>query len=305
MMSRAQYVIRWLLALIFIGSALAKLFPIELFELTLVRTGVVDWNTAPYVARLIIAIELVLGLCFLQAHLLKKVVIPSTFFLLLIFSVHLVATVFKEGAFVGNCGCFGEWIPMSPFFALVKNIVLLGLLGYLYRRTDPIVPERWAIPAGLVTVVAVAVFTIFRSPSHPAPHEGGTNRVHALAAFTSFTDFPVVDLAEGRKIVALFALDCEHCMEVAGTIGRLRTKTDVPPVFVLFLGEQEEVAHFFQVAQAVYPYRILDPMTFFPLLDQVLSPPRVVFLKDGYIVGDWNYLNFSEDLFEKTITQNR
>lgn len=308
MKNRVEFIARLVLSVTFVVSALAKLFPMEVFELTLMQTGIFSWAVVPYVSRLIVAAELAAGLCLLQPFGLKKIVIPFTFGLILIFSAHLTMTVAVEGPFSGNCGCFGEWIPMSPVSALAKNIVLLGLLVYVFLAVENHT-GRMAIPSGLAAVAVVSVFSLVPVVpyANADPHSTDAQRpsMTTIVAFKSFEGMPAVDLMEGPVVVALFSLDCEHCMEVAGKIGRLKERADVPPVYVLFLGEPDEVPHFFDIAQVRFPYRLLDPMTFFPLLDDAPAPPRVVFLMDGRLVGDWNYTNFDISTFERTVLLNR
>jgi len=114
-------------------SGILKLYPsIVPFEKQLVDLGFVNWCQAPYMARFIIALELALGFAFLFSHYLRKIIIPATSLLLIVFCVHLSYVIFTQGANSGNCGCFGQLIPMTPLQALIKNILTLGVLGYMY-----------------------------------------------------------------------------------------------------------------------------------------------------------------------------
>jgi len=127
------WAIRILIFLIFMVSGVAKLFPIWAFEKQLVDLGITSWCYAPYLSRLIIALELSIGILILQPHFLKRIVIPGTILLLLAFCVHLTIEMIAHGAMVGNCGCFGQLIPMTPLEAFIKNIITIGLLIYLFR----------------------------------------------------------------------------------------------------------------------------------------------------------------------------
>jgi len=113
-------------------SGIAKLIPVWAFEKQIVDLGITSWCYAPYLARLIIAFEIAIGIAILQPHYIKKIVIPATILLLLAFCIHLMILMVQHGAMSGNCGCFGQLIPMSPLEAFIKNIVTIGLLIYLY-----------------------------------------------------------------------------------------------------------------------------------------------------------------------------
>lgn len=129
-------VIRFLIFVLFVFSAVAKMFPIWAFEKQLVDLGLMSWCAAPYFSRLLIGVELALGIMIIQPHFLKRVVIPSTIALLVIFCAHLTIEMVKHGAMNGNCGCFGQLLPMTPLEAFIKNVVTILLLLFVYKNTS-------------------------------------------------------------------------------------------------------------------------------------------------------------------------
>lgn len=103
--------------------------------------------------------------------------------------------------------------------------------------------------------------------------------------YTQFSDGVRVNLDSGIKIVVLFSLDCEHCLETATKLNRLRSASKLPPVYVLFFGEEEMIPGFFNAAGGAFPYKIIPPQEFFPLI--TAAPPRLVYLQNGKITGDF------------------
>lgn len=135
--SHLPLIIKIIISGLFILSAVAKLFPIWAFEKQLVDLGIVNWCLAPYLARLIIAFETAIAIAILQKHYLKSIVIPLTILLLVAFCTHLCIQMYQFGAMNGNCGCFGQLIPMTPLEAFIKNIITIALLVYLFiNSTD-------------------------------------------------------------------------------------------------------------------------------------------------------------------------
>lgn len=126
------WLVRALVFAVFMLSGIAKVIPVWAFEKQMVDLGITSWSYALYLARFIIAFEIAIGLAILQSYHLKRIVIPTTILLLLAFCVHLLILMFQHGAMSGNCGCFGQLIPMSPLEAFIKNVVTIGLLVYLY-----------------------------------------------------------------------------------------------------------------------------------------------------------------------------
>lgn len=132
-----SYTLRGFVAFLFLISAIAKLYPspyfaISTFEMKqLVPLGFSE-GLAVYFSRILIGAEFALGLLLLQPHYLKRFVIPATIALLAVFAIHLTYTIFSAGN-SGNCGCFGELLPMTPLESVFKNIVAIGLLIWLYK----------------------------------------------------------------------------------------------------------------------------------------------------------------------------
>ena len=141
MTTREKYVpiaIRISIALLFLLSAVAKLYPspyfaISTFEVKQLYPLGFSGEVASYFSRILIGIEFALGVLILQKHYLRKLVIPATLLMLAIFTTHLSIVTFQDGGNSGNCGCFGSLLPMTPIQAILKNVVAMVLLGVLLK----------------------------------------------------------------------------------------------------------------------------------------------------------------------------
>ncbi len=153
--------VRILIFGLFILSAVAKMYPLWAFEKQLVDLGITDWCGAHYLARIILGIEIAAGIAILQNHFIKRLVIPATALLLITFCIHLIIQMVQHGAMSGNCGCFGQLIPMTPLEALIKNIATLGLLWYLYRNVKEAENNRIEIPLLILALSVLLVFVLF------------------------------------------------------------------------------------------------------------------------------------------------
>lgn len=131
------WLIRLIISALFIVSAVAKLYPspyfaISTFEVKQLYPLGFSESFAPYFSRILIGIEFALGIAILVKDYLKRITIPATILLLSIFVIHLSYTTFVSGN-SGNCGCFGELLPMTPVEAIIKNIIAIGLLIWLFK----------------------------------------------------------------------------------------------------------------------------------------------------------------------------
>ncbi len=142
---------RIILSVVFVFSAIAKLVSLAFFdgmvaELLLGKLYYEQPQSLFYVqifTRILISIELFLGVSLLQTKKLKSLVLPLLQLMLVVFTVHLFyvsftymseGKIFREAFLEGNCGCFGDIVPMSNFESILKNIVSMGLVAYLWMK---------------------------------------------------------------------------------------------------------------------------------------------------------------------------
>lgn len=164
-------IIQFIISALFLLSAVAKSFPIWAFEKQMVDLGIVDWCKAPYLARLIIALETAIAIAILQKNYLKSFVIPLTIALLGAFCIHLGIQMVQHGAMNGNCGCFGQLIPMTPLEAFIKNVITIALLIYLFRNVSDKPKGSNSIMAIFFMYFLSAFFVFFLFPFCPCKEE--------------------------------------------------------------------------------------------------------------------------------------
>ena len=122
------WLIRVVVSLLFLISAYAKVYhePSSYFSITtfeakqLVPLGFSS-EISSYLSRILIALEFAIGILILLPFYLKRIVIPLTVTILGAFSIHLAIQIYLTGN-IGNCGCFGTLLPMTPLEAILKNI---------------------------------------------------------------------------------------------------------------------------------------------------------------------------------------
>ena len=334
------WILRFILGSLFILSAISKLIPIEAFDLTIVNQGIADWNVAPYLSRFIISIELFLGISFFINPFVKKIAVPFSFLLLVVFCIHLIYLI-STGSGSKNCGCFGELIPMSSVEALIKNLALIFLIFLVQKYFLYDKKLNYSFAFTVYSIVFAGIFLFFQVESYKIPPKDESpvqiidseqtisasnleekpdsaqttsetsevkkkteiikpKAVSVFADFKDFSDNQNVNLDDGIKLVCLFSLDCEDCMETARKLGQAKKEWNrFPSLYILFLGEEEQVKEFFNQTEMTSPYKIISPQTFFPLIKNY--PPRIVLLNNGNIIGDWGYESFSVDELRKKI----
>lgn len=165
--------LRSFLAAIFLFSAYAKLYGMSVYgaittfeQKQLLQIGFSP-EIAPYFSRFIIGAEIALGLGFLQPHFLRKLILPLSALLLIVFNVHLAYSMLS--GIGGNCGCFGDLLPMTPTEAFIKNILILGLIGWLwYLIKNEQIRTRHNFFVAFSIALASILFMFVIAPIQPA-----------------------------------------------------------------------------------------------------------------------------------------
>ena len=157
------WILRALVSGLFLLSAILKLIPLWAFEKQIVDLNLMDWCGAHYLARLIIALELAIGIGILQKHFLKRLVLPVTVLLLFAFCIHLTIVGAESGFTNGNCGCFGQLLPMTPLEAIIKNIITIAISVYIYLKMekDDKQTNRLIVPFAIYAFSALFMFVYY------------------------------------------------------------------------------------------------------------------------------------------------
>jgi protein-disulfide isomerase len=160
---------RILLSFLFVFGAVSKLVSMPFFdgmvaELLLGKNYFDNPNGMKWVqwlTRILVAAELLLGLALLQNKWFKKIVLPATMGMLILFTIHLFYEGFRQvnGFTEGNCGCFGDVLPMTNLESIIKNVIgmLAGIFVWLkYKKEDLF--AGWFAPAflGIITLFTLS-----------------------------------------------------------------------------------------------------------------------------------------------------
>ncbi|UUV20732.1 DoxX family protein [Paenimyroides aestuarii] len=329
------WTIRIIISFLFLISAVAKLYPspyfaISTFEVKQLYPMGFSEDVAVYFSRILIGIELALGILLLQNNFLRRIVIPATMLMLVVFTVHLGIDTIQTGGNSGNCGCFGSLLPMTPIQAIIKNVIAIILLIIYLYITPKSVKEGsncWV----LSTITFAAILALFMiAPIQPKVAEIATEEMETpletienqptetiavnptettvTEEVPTETAKPVVDepakvksgytqyfsnIDQGKKILALFVPGCEHCRDVAKELTEMKRKDkNFPKIQIVFMNEEpEKISDFFEFAGATYPYKIIEVIPFWKLLGNNKDTPGIIYFWNGNKIKEWDGIN--------------
>jgi hypothetical protein len=278
--------IRIVISFLFLLSAVAKLYPspyfaISTFEVKQLYPMGFSESFAPYFSRILIGIELALGILILQKNFLRSIVIPSTIIILAVFTTHLTIETIQNGGNSGNCGCFGSLLPMTPIEAIIKNVIAMILLVWLFiiiPKTSERKDNFWV----LTTVTFASILLLFMiAPIQPiesnftvsSPEETTSDTIQEATIDTTTaviaketvvkvdaikevvkveTNEPVKkksgyaqyfsSIDKGRKTLCFFVPGCDHCRVAAKELTELRkTTNNFPEISIIFMNEEADL----------------------------------------------------------------
>ena len=254
-MKNITLISRLLISALFLLSAIAKLYPTPLYGITkvfeegqLIPMGFSE-DFAPFFSRLIIGFEFFIAFAILQTHYIKKLVIPSTILLLVIFNVDLALDIFVGND--ENCGCFGQLIPMTPTEAFIKNIFTIFLLIFIYRNVNDKKESSFLLLLNGYLIISVLMFSLLPIATNSSSKQ--------ISSYSSYVD-EAFNINEGKKILCFFDAGCEHCMDAAKSLTEIASNsTEFPDVHIIFSDTEEgKIPDFIKYSGKEYSYQIME-----------------------------------------------
>ena len=282
--------LRVLISALFFVSAVAKMYPnpeiglIKYFEIKQLVQGL-GFNEilAQYFSRSIIAFEFFIAISVLLNNYLKRIIYPISILLLVAFTTHLTYIAIQGND--GNCGCFGELIPMTPIEAIIKNIITILILYFLYSKTSKNLSSSFRSLVILMLSCLLFMFIYVPLRSNKKIQENITTTFNQVTSLYS-QYISQTDIDRGEKILCFFAPGCDHCQSAAKQIKELQNQIDnFPEVYVVFLNEEpEKIPDFLKKAGADFKYEIMDIANFFEVFLIEYDTPGIVYLNNGNVL---------------------
>jgi uncharacterized membrane protein YphA (DoxX/SURF4 family) len=292
------------MGVIFLFSGWTKLHPIEPFEYTFVDLGFINWQIAPFIARLMIAAEFLIGALLILNLNLRKTTYKLAIGILLFFCIYLILLMVIVGN-KGNCGCFGTYFQMTPLEALIKNVIMLVIFFMLYRNH-----EGWELPKKLnyLIVVPYAVALMFPFVNNPVELDYSSaylnkpedNYKLELDSLYSSAKLPIPPktLSQGKHVIAFMSMSCPHCRIAAKKMRIMHERNPQIPFYFVLNGLDEKIKPFFDDTHTdSIPHCILNGRNFVYLAG--VSMPRIYLINNSMVEHDVFYIDLDQGEVEK------
>lgn len=288
-------VLKVLLGLVFIVSAILKVVDMDRFEIYVYSYHFFSLNFSFLAARAAIILELVLGIGLISNTLHKlywwgSMAMLMGYTLLLIYALHLGRT--------DSCHCFGDFLQLDPKQSLIKNGILLLLFMLVYRMESRKTPFRWLVLCLAVMASTIGVFVA--SPPDNLTSCSNPDQNLQKELFDELLDETPLDtlnLREGKQVVAFFSTGCEFCQMAAQKLSLMQRFYGFPAdnITFVFMGSEDGIDRFYEESASAHYRSVLYPDVVKLLKVINGNFPVIVLMDNGEVVHEYGFRNMRED----------
>lgn len=232
------WIIRILVAVMFLFSAYAKFCPwpckgVFIFESKYLASIGIEGYWAQIFSKVLIGVELAIGILLLLPYYIKKYIMPLTITILGLFSIHLIVQIIDGAS--GNCGCFGECYTMTPVQALIKNILAIVIL-LIPLKWKELVEEKENLNPIIITFLASILLIFLLMQRCCGAGNGG--EVYKAKIESSDNEYSKYfdDINKGNKLLLFLDPTCDHCKEMLSELIQLKKTYPgiIPEIKIIF-----------------------------------------------------------------------
>ncbi len=239
------------LAGVFFYSAWSKIYSdnaFDNFQWTFLDLGFSSIITAGIIARVMIGLEVLLGLFLLGHIFLKAFTYKAVIAILTVFIIYLLIVIMKQGN-SGNCGCFGDKLAMKPLTAIWKNIAMIAVTLVLWK-IYPVKPYKYQEYICIfVTAIAFSTPFLMRFIYIGTDPEKVGKSIN-LDPLYQYSPAPTLELRKGKHIIAFMSLTCPHCKKAAYLLQIIHHEHPDYPIYLVLDGPDTYLKKFFDETHA-------------------------------------------------------
>jgi uncharacterized membrane protein YphA (DoxX/SURF4 family) len=290
----APIALKMLLGLMFIVSAILKVFDMDKFEIYIYSYHFFSLNFSFLVARAAIIAELVLGIG-LVSNCLHKPMWWGSMAMLMGYTLLLIyAQIIGR---TDSCHCFGDVLPFNPWQSILKNSLLMGLFALVYRVKEWRFKGQWLALVGVAIAASVVIFCVSPPDNFTPNYQLGKN-LQTEYFETALAEPPLdnLHLDEGKQIVCLFTTGCRFCQMSARKLSLMQQFYGFPAdrITYVFMGSEEGIEKFYELSESARYRNVLfqDVRTLLKITDG--NFPVLVFMDNGTVIHEYGFRNMKE-----------
>lgn len=241
-MKNLKIIIRLLVGVVFITSAVLKLLSVDHFELYIYSFGIFNFFITSFLSRLLITFEFLLGI-----FLIFKTLYQKTWWISMLtmigFTLFLVyVAIFRNDT---NCHCFGSFVELDPTGSIFKNIAIILMLLFVKNQKEwHFRFKKWIIGI-IIGIAIIGSFVIVPPDALYNKIYLPKSKVHHQALQIILQDSSMVEVSkmEGDHIVAFFVSGCKFCKMSMQKMDQIFMRNNISKdkIKIIILGDQTKI----------------------------------------------------------------
>lgn len=313
-----KMMVRLLLGAMFLTAAILKLLSIDYFEIYIYSFNIFSFTLTTVVSRLLISVELLLGL-----GLILKIYYKQVWWLSMLmmvgFTLFLIYVIIFRND--DNCHCFGELVKLNPSESIYKNIVSIVLLLVVRKEDDykfGTKSKKWIIGISLLVSIILS-FVVFPMDTIYNKIVSKNKDINAVAFEEAIKDtrtmsrlyfdkkndsvvvrhdtLSVIDMSSDRYIVSFISAGCNFCKLGAKKLSMIIENNEIDNRHLKFLvwGYDSDIVEFMnETNTAGYEYWFINPMKSLEITYGKF--PTYIWIDDGQIVASGDLRDLEEKM---------
>jgi len=290
-------VLRILVGLVFVASAILKYISIDIFDLYIFEHNLFSVSVTETLTRLLITAELVLGIM-LIFNIYARLAYYAVLAFLTGFSLYLFLLPYFFDVDITHCHCFGDAIVLNRTESIIKNIVLL--LGLIFVSPKFATHKKWEIWVLIpLSVITFTVFMVISAPNYlyTIVHKNKVQIDVSLYESALLNSGKEADFTDGKQIICMYGVGCKFCKRAALKLHLILKNNQLPEdhVKVIFWSGTPDslVYNFFSDQKIPLPeYTTFCVDTFLTITEGKM--PVLLFSDHGTIVYKANFISLDE-----------
>ena len=290
-------VLRILVGIVFIISAILKYISIDIFDLYIFEHNLFSVSVTETITRMLITAELVLGvLLIFNIH--ARLAYYSILAFLSGFTIYLLLLPYLFDVDITNCHCFGTAIVLSRWESISKNIVLLLLMLFISPKFSTF--KKWhtwvMLALGVITFI---VFMVISAPNflYTIVHKDKVQIDIPMYESALLNSGKETEFTDGKQIICLYSVGCRFCKRAALKLHLILKHHQLPAdnvKAVFWSGTPDSLIYNFFTEQkvSVPEYTTFRVDTFLNITSG--NMPVLLFSDNGTIIQKTNFITLNE-----------
>lgn len=298
----AALILRMLLGVFFIFSAVSKLIGIDEFEIYVFSFNVLSLNASFLLARIVIVAEILVGLGLL-ANMFKRYVDVFAMLMLVAFTAFLC-----YAAIIGrtdSCHCMGSFLEIDPTQSILKNALLIVVLLFSMGAKPWSWHPRWFVWLPVVVAPIVTVFCLSCPDNWMfGPSEEVYNEEMFDSVIAPEGELYPVGLQQGRHVVAFLTPGCPYCRMADEKLTHICRRNSLDSTaFVYFTPAVDSTVAPLTIdtSSFIRPALLIPGMTYAHITYG--QRPMIFLMENGKVTATCHYRNVSEQQIVDFIQQ--